>query len=73
VFLGRRRGLCLALAIIAASPVVRVISHKFWNHGNLDAFMFHMRMDGLMMGCTLAIIHGEPWFARVGNGSSAQW
>jgi peptidoglycan/LPS O-acetylase OafA/YrhL len=64
VFLGRRRGLCLALALIAASPVVRVISHKFWNHGNLDAFMLHMRMDGLMMGCTLAIVRGEPWFAR---------
>lgn len=64
VFLGRRRGLGLALALIAASPVVRVISHKFWNHGNLDAFMFHMRMDGLMMGCALAIVHSETWFAR---------
>ena len=64
VFLGRKRGLGLALALIAASPLVRVISHKFWNHGNLDAFMFHMRMDGLMMGCTLAIVHGEPWFGQ---------
>ena len=64
VFLGRRRGLGLALALIAASPVVRVISHKFWNHGNLDAYMFHMRMDGLMMGCTLAIVQSEVWFAR---------
>lgn len=64
VFLGRRRGLALALALIAISPAVRVISHKFWNHGNLDAFMFHMRMDGLMMGCTLAIVQREPWFNR---------
>lgn len=64
VFLGRRRGLALALALIAASPAVRVISHKLWNHGNLDAYMFHMRMDGLMMGCTLAIVQREAWFAQ---------
>jgi len=64
VFLGRRRGLLLALALSAASPVVRVISHKLWNHGNLDAFMFHMRIDGLMMGCILAIVHGERWFVQ---------
>lgn len=64
VFLGRKRGLRLALALIAISPVVRVISHKLWNHGNLDAFMFHMRLDGLMMGCILAILQGEQWFAQ---------
>lgn len=64
VFLGRKRGLRLALVLIAISPVVRVISHKFWNHGNLDAFMFHMRLDGLMMGCILAILQDEQWFAQ---------
>jgi peptidoglycan/LPS O-acetylase OafA/YrhL len=65
VSLGRRRGLNLALVLIAISPLIRVITHKFWNHGWQDSFMFHTRMDGLMMGCALAIVHKELWFLRV--------
>ena len=26
--------------------------------------MFHMRMDGLMIGCALAIVRNEEWFLR---------
>jgi peptidoglycan/LPS O-acetylase OafA/YrhL len=65
--IGRRKSLWIACSLILAAPVIRVLSHLFvtGRFGPIEFFMFHMRMDSLMFGCVLAIIHKRPSFDRV--------
>lgn len=67
VLLGRRKSLWTALAIIAAAPAIRVLSHVMITGklGSIENCMFHMRVDSLMFGCALAMVYRSPRFARI--------
>jgi peptidoglycan/LPS O-acetylase OafA/YrhL len=56
VFAGIARSKKLAMLLIVAAPAIRVASHLlFPGIGWQEQLMFHMRMDGLMIGCALAL------------------
>ena len=66
VLLRPERARKVALGIVFAAPVIRVISHALLHHlGPAEEFMFHVRMDGLMLGCLLALYEGAPLLEKV--------
>lgn len=67
VLLGRRKSLWTALGLIVAAPVIRVLSHVLITGklGPIENFMFHMRVDSLMLGCALAMVYKTQSFARI--------
>jgi peptidoglycan/LPS O-acetylase OafA/YrhL len=62
---GRITASKIALAVIAVSPVIRVVTYSlpipYLHHGG----MFHARADSLMFGCVIALLQGTPVFERV--------
>jgi peptidoglycan/LPS O-acetylase OafA/YrhL len=59
--LARARG--LALALVAAAPLLRVASYFLLpSMRNEFAFFTHTRMDTLMFGCLAALLRDEPLF-----------
>jgi peptidoglycan/LPS O-acetylase OafA/YrhL len=67
VLLGRRKSLWTALAIIVATPAIRVLSHVMITGklGSIENYMFHVRVDSLMFGCALAMVYKSPKFAAI--------
>jgi len=63
MFLGSRFAGRVSLLVILLSPLVRVGSHLVFPRSG-EEFAFHMRADGLMTGCALAIFWSDPRFAR---------
>ena len=56
----------MALAIVVSAPVVRLASHAFLHHiGPTEEFMFHVRADGLMLGCLLALYKDTALMDRI--------
>lgn len=66
VFIGRRKSLWICSVLILAAPVIRLLSHLLITGklGPIENFMFHMRMDSLMFGCALAMVHKSAGFQR---------
>ena len=53
----------IAVALIVASPAVRVVCHLLLpNVGWQEQLMFHMRMDSLMIGCAVALFYEHLQF-----------
>jgi len=66
VLLRPERARRVALAIVVAAPAIRLVSHAFLHHlGPPEEFMFHVRVDGLMLGCLLALYEGAPLLDRI--------
>ncbi|MFI5089789.1 MAG: acyltransferase family protein [Terriglobales bacterium] len=66
VLLRPERAKKVALGIVVAAPVIRLMSHALLHHiGPTEEFMFHVRMDGLMLGCLLALYEGAPLLDRI--------
>lgn len=63
---GRRRSLWIASGLILFAPAIRVVSHVFVTGkiGPLENCMFHTRMDSLMFGCVLAMVHKIALFDK---------
>lgn len=71
--LGRRKGLKVAIVLIASIPVIRTISHGVWNHGPFDFYMFHFRVDGLMVGSLLALLQPKQSFQAFWRRAESGW
>ena len=58
-----RRALRLAVGLVVLSPALRLLSYALMPdlRGRI-ASMLHTRMDGLMLGCVLALLWGTPGF-----------
>jgi peptidoglycan/LPS O-acetylase OafA/YrhL len=66
VVLRPERAKKVALGIVAAAPAIRLASHALLHQiGPTEEFMFHVRMDGLMLGCLLALYEGTPLLDRI--------
>ena len=66
VVLGRKKAKRVALAIVVAAPVIRLVSHAFLHHlGPAEQCMFHVRMDGLMLGCLVALYEGTALLEKI--------
>jgi peptidoglycan/LPS O-acetylase OafA/YrhL len=53
----------MAIVLILAGPAVRVLCHLLLPHvGWQKQLMFHMRIDGLMTGCALALFYDRLYF-----------
>ncbi len=63
-YFGTRRARNMAIGLIAISPLIRIVSHMFFtaNWGFAEGLTFHNRIDGLMLGCVLAILETDPKF-----------
>lgn len=63
---GRSSAKRIALFLIASAPVVRVAFHILVGRqqGGLENFMLHMRVDGLMFGCALALYNKDERFEK---------
>jgi peptidoglycan/LPS O-acetylase OafA/YrhL len=59
---GTRRARNMAIGLIALAPLIRIVSHMYLtpNWGFAEGLTFHNRIDGLMLGCVLAILESEP-------------
>ena len=70
---GRMTAAKVAIAVIAISPVIRVVSFAsripVLHHGG----MFQMRADSLMFGCVAALLQGTPLFERVYSFATKVW
>jgi peptidoglycan/LPS O-acetylase OafA/YrhL len=66
VLTGRRKSLWIALGLILLAPAIRVLSHFLVTRrmGPIANDMFHMRMDSLMFGCALAMVHNNAAFEK---------
>lgn len=71
--LGRNKGLKAAVVLIASIPVIRTISHGVWNHGPFDLYMFHFRVDGLMVGSLLALLQPQQSFQALWQRAESRW
>ncbi len=62
-FLGKRRSTHVACALIALSPLIRILSYFAVPamRGN-EGMMLHTRLDILMFGCAMALLWKEPRF-----------
>jgi peptidoglycan/LPS O-acetylase OafA/YrhL len=66
VLLSPERAKKVALGIVIAAPVLRMMSHALLHHlGPGEELMFHVRMDGLMLGCLLALYSGAPLLEKI--------
>ncbi len=72
-FAGRVTASRIALAVIVASPVIRVLSFQTANRYIHDGVGFHMRADSLMYGCVLALLQGTPGFERIYAFATRVW
>jgi peptidoglycan/LPS O-acetylase OafA/YrhL len=62
---GRLKASKIAIAIILASPIIRVLSVTLARHTVLNnSYSFHFRADSLMFGCLIALLQGTPTFER---------
>jgi peptidoglycan/LPS O-acetylase OafA/YrhL len=60
---GRLKASKIAIAIILASPIIRVLSVTLARHTVLNnSYGFHSRADSLMFGCLIALLQGTPTF-----------
>jgi peptidoglycan/LPS O-acetylase OafA/YrhL len=65
VWLGPSRLKKLAMQLIVIAPALRILTLTLLPHsGEPIGLMFHMRVDGLMCGCALALMRAEPGFAQ---------
>jgi peptidoglycan/LPS O-acetylase OafA/YrhL len=65
VLLGKKRSTHLALAIIVLSPVSRGISYFVLpSLRGLEGIMLHTRLDTIMFGCLIALLHEHLTFHR---------
>jgi len=64
--LGRNWAKRISLFLIAGSPVMRTAFHILVGRqqGPIENFMLHMRVDGLMFGCALALYQEDPHVDR---------
>ena len=63
VLAGVSRSKKIALTLICAAPLIRVACHFLLpTVGWREQWMFHMRIDGLMMGCVLALFYKQLAF-----------
>jgi len=66
VLLRPERARKMALGIVVAAPVIRLMSHALLHQiGPAEEYMFHVRMDGLMLGCLLALYEGAPLLDKI--------
>ncbi len=63
VLLGLRRARWVAVALIALTPALRLVTYLLWPdlRENIGT-MLHTSSDSLMIGCLLALLQGEGWF-----------
>jgi peptidoglycan/LPS O-acetylase OafA/YrhL len=62
---GPRRMKEIAIQLIVVAPALRILTLTLLPHaGEPIGLMFHMRVDGLMCGCVLALMRAEPGFAQ---------
>lgn len=68
--LGIRRARSLAISLVVLAPLLRCVTHKFFSGywGVAEGFMFHMRVDGLMIGCALALLEANADLAAKFHG-----
>jgi len=65
VLFGSRRMKEIAMQLIVVAPALRLLTLFFLPHSTEPiGLMFHMRIDGLMCGCVLALMRAEPDFAQ---------
>ena len=73
---GRVAAAKVALAVIVAEPLVRVLCFRFLP-GLHSPGMFHMRADGLMFGAAGALLQGttrfERWYRNSTRWPAAEW
>ena len=62
---GRRLAAIVALAVIAASPVIRVLAFLTRNPYLHNPNSFHAHADALAFGCVAALLQGTGRFERV--------
>jgi peptidoglycan/LPS O-acetylase OafA/YrhL len=63
VVLGRRRAIVLALVLIGAAPILRLLQYLLLpDSRNMIAYALHTRMDALMYGCLAALLVGSATF-----------
>jgi peptidoglycan/LPS O-acetylase OafA/YrhL len=63
---GSRKMKGIALQLIVAAPPLRILTAVLLPHAAEPiGFMFHMRVDGLMCGCVLAVMRTEPNFDEI--------
>ncbi len=66
LLLGRRGATYLAAAIIALSPVSRVVSYYLApSFRGQEGLMLHTRLDTIMFGCLIALVSGTPAFEEI--------
>lgn len=68
---GRNAAIVIAAAIIILSPLARYISYSFGS--NQLYYMFHTRIDSIMMGCFMALVSGSNLFERFINIVGKYW
>jgi peptidoglycan/LPS O-acetylase OafA/YrhL len=60
-----RRATYVAAAIVAAAPLARLLTWVLWpSHRVMVDEYTWCRIDSIMFGCLLALVHREAWFAR---------
>ena len=66
LFLGARKSIKLAVAVILLSPVSRVVTYYVApNHRPLLNAMLHTGLDSIMFGCLLAMLWRNPRFNQL--------
>jgi peptidoglycan/LPS O-acetylase OafA/YrhL len=71
---GRGKAAKIAIAIILASPIIRVVSFTLARHTFLfNGYGFHARADSLMFGCLIALLQGQPLFERFYKAATKIW
>jgi peptidoglycan/LPS O-acetylase OafA/YrhL len=72
---GRTAAALVAIALAAASPLMRILEKLYGNplHSHRINFLLHTRLDGLMIGCLLALTIGTPLFERIYAAAARFW
>lgn len=70
---GRVRAGKVAIAVILAAPIVRVLSYLTHNPYLHNGYGFHMTADSLMFGCAVALLEGTSRFERVYEFATRKW
>jgi peptidoglycan/LPS O-acetylase OafA/YrhL len=71
ILLGRKNAWRLAMVIVCAEPIVRVLTYIAWpSYRGRIGIMLHTRADILMFGCLLALSQDTDMFHRVLAGLS---
>lgn len=69
---GRPAALIGAIVVIALSPILRVVAKLLTGGAWSSLELTHLRLDGLMFGCALALAWEHPWGLRVRGAVNAK-